>query len=108
MNVILFLATIFNMSFCQTIYEPFDDHELGFLKEGRLHALVSRIDNWNTAKPRKGLFHNYRKYPKIGIRNDYKIGLHYRFVKYIFRLSLNSVYGQTFTVLWVLVYLKPF
>lgn len=45
MNVILFLATIFNMGFCQIIYEPFDDQELGFLKEGRLHALMSRIDN---------------------------------------------------------------
>lgn len=101
MNVILFLATIFNMGFCQIIYEPFDDQELGFLKEGRLHALMSRIDNCKkTAKPRKGLFkgkvHNYRKYPKIVIGNDYKIGLHYRFDKYIFRLSL---YGQTLTVL---------
>lgn len=45
MNVILFIAANLNMGFCQTIYEAFDDQELGFLKEGRLHALVSRIDN---------------------------------------------------------------
>lgn len=33
------------MGFCQTLYEPVDDQEVGFLQESRLHALVSRIDN---------------------------------------------------------------
>lgn len=46
MNVILYIATIFNVGFCQNIYKPFDDQELGFLQEGRLHTLVSRIDNF--------------------------------------------------------------
>lgn len=44
-NVVLFLASIFGVCFCQTIYEPVDVQELGFLQESRLYALVSRIDN---------------------------------------------------------------
>lgn len=45
MNVVLFLASIFGVGFCQTIYEPVDDQDVGFLQTSRLHALVSRIDN---------------------------------------------------------------
>lgn len=45
MNVFLFLASIFGVGFCQTIYELVDNQEVGFLQESRLHALVSRIDN---------------------------------------------------------------
>lgn len=80
MNVILFLATIFNMGFCQTIYEPFDDHELGFLKEGILHALVSRIDNCEIQRNQeKGYFTTTENILKSGLemitRLDYIIGL---------------------------------
>lgn len=44
-NGFFFLASIFVVGFCQTLYEPVDDQEVGFLQESRLHALVSRIDN---------------------------------------------------------------
>lgn len=45
MNVFVFLASIFGVGFCQTIYELVDNQEVGFLQESRLHVLVSRIDN---------------------------------------------------------------
>lgn len=44
-NGFFFLASIFGVGFCQTLYEPVDDQEVGFLQESRLHALVSIIDN---------------------------------------------------------------
>lgn len=74
MNVILFLATIFNVGFCQTIYKPFDDQELGFLQEGRITVKSSEITKRLITE---------KFTPKNGIENDFKTGLHYRSVENI-------------------------
>lgn len=74
------------MGFCQTLYEPVDDQEVGFLQESRLHALVSRIDNCEIQRNQEKSYltekvTNTVKHPQIGIRKDNKIGFHYRFVE---------------------------
>lgn len=107
MNVILYIATIFNVGFCQNIYEPFDDQELGFLQEGRLHTLVSRIDNCEIQRNHEKRyltekFTTTENILKWGLemisRLDYIIGLQNI---YLYLSLINNVYGQTVIDLWV-------
>lgn len=70
MNVVLLLVSIFGLRFCQTIFDPIDEKEIGYFT-GKQTPCIGVIKGLLDGK-----FHKYRKHPQIGItRLDFIIGL---------------------------------